>query len=143
MKRTVYLGGYLREDCEFDVRWRQEATVELHQSDCFRVLNPLRDKDEVGSSKGPEAKEKVHRDTQDIERADIVLLVVMPREGDRQSIGTFAELGIAHEAPGQKLIAFVSRDEAILDHFFIQTIATKTFRSPSDAVDFIKAHWSE
>ena len=145
MKKTVYLFGYLRKDCPFDLEWRKHAHDAFVAAEC-RVLDPARghaeklcDPVEVCDLFAPH--ELFHRDRQDILKADILFGVIQPRPQDRPPVGSLVELGMAHEMPGQRLVCLVSQDPDITEHPFVKETTTMIFSDLYHALDFVRANW--
>jgi nucleoside 2-deoxyribosyltransferase len=132
--KSVYLCGPITSD-PVTWQWRTEAKEYLDQRNVL-ALDPLRGK-ALGSIKGLGFESNipgwmfVQRDLIDLASSDAVLcnLLYIP---DRQSIGTFMELGIANA----KRIPFivVATHEHVLKHPFITELAVKVVDNVEDAL---------
>lgn len=120
LKKTVYLIGPMNDDPR-DSEWRDKATTAL-ESRGFRVLNPMR------------GNPSVERDCNDLAEASISL-AYFPYVPDRQSVGSFCEVGISHEQGNVLVVA--AHDNQILDHMFIRALANARFDNLDRAISYV------
>ena len=134
MQKTCYLGGTITDD-PLTWEWRATSTKYLEDRD-IKVLNPLRgiDLKSIGDE-GFRATTPMClstlRDWMDLDQSDIVLcnLTFVP---ERQSIGTFMELGyaVANKIP----FIVVSNHERIIAHPFITETAVQVLSDLEEAL---------
>jgi len=135
---NVYLSGTISADPKTH-RWRREAARLLASHMC---ISPMRGKDPAKiSASGLESDVPVslfvRRDLADIRGCD-VLLLYFPRDicpNGRQSIGTWAELGVAIER--RMPIVVVSDDPSVTQHPFLKIYAAAIVGTLKEAVKVI------
>ncbi len=116
----VYLAGTISKDPKH-LEWRKEIERTLDWT-VHDVVSPLRFQDPTQFTEGGLHDKSipdsffVATDMHDVRRCDIVFLVFWRNSG-RQSVGTWAEFGIA--ADHNKVIIVVTDDPDVADHPFI------------------------
>lgn len=134
--KTIYLAGNI-EGCHYNevTGWRDAVTCDLIHR--FKILNPMRDKEQlrdsiVGfqhNSKGCTAQEIFRRDTDDVFQSDIILAYITDK-----TIGTSWELGMAWTL--DKHIVIVTTPE-LAGHPFLSESADYLTNELDDAVKYL------
>ena len=135
----VYLAGTIVKDKQ-TAEWRTVAETTLRRLN-ISTRNPLRGKKPESISKDGltsniQGALFVARDLMDLRKSDVLLLVWLKGITQRQSIGTWCEMGIAMEL-GIPII-IVTDDPLAVDHPFVQEAATLVTGSLSEAINQIK-----
>lgn len=139
----VYLCGTITPDL-VHLEWREYAEQKLAEEG-IGVLSPVRGKDPRDwTMDGQDSVRKTHyahggfvpRDRRDIERCDAMLLHFMAEgDPDRQSIGTWVELGWAIEL-GTPVVVATDMD-AVATHPFVYRHAAKVCGTLDDALGYL------
>ena len=131
----VYLGGTFPKHSKraFDLCVEHHSKISAKlQGYGYKIITPLRGK---GGSEGYEPNEIVHRDEFDLDRADIMIcLMVEP------SIGSSMEIYRAREI-SQIPVIVVTNNPEVSNHYWIQAKATKVVKTINEAIDFLS--WLE
>lgn len=139
----VYLAGTITGDTATH-QWRRQAASDLSAIG-VATLDPLRGKDlralsEDGLRSDIPATLFVTRDEMDIERADVILMNTLGVEDlMRPSIGTWAEMGLAHDK--HKPLIIIADHVTVEEHPFIikwATLVVPTLRKAVEAIRFLK-----
>lgn len=128
--KIVYLSGTISDSNKTEL-WRVLAGALLEQEGIF-VLNPLR-----GRPGEVDDAMYVERDIVDVRGSDLVLLY-FPKEicPSRQSIGTWAEFGIA--VANKIPVVVVTDDVEIACHPFIRRFSMKVTPSMAEGLKAVK-----
>lgn len=138
---NVYLAGTITADPATH-KWREVAAQTLRNMGHI-AFSPMRDKNPATFSKdGLTSSEPpslfVERDEQDIQACDAVLFYTLGIEKlDRQSIGTWAELGLARAY--RKPIIVVADHPMVTEYPFIKKWAADVV--PTLAQGISRVHW--
>lgn len=132
MKRVIYTAGGIAglNPTEVENRFNaQKATLEALG---FEVLSPIRGKViDAECHQRYEPNEIVHRDLNDVTRAD--LIIATPSD---KSIGTFMEIFYASHVRHIPTIV-VATNEHIAKHYWIRYFSSKIVGSFDEAIDYI------
>jgi nucleoside 2-deoxyribosyltransferase len=135
LKKKLYLCGTITSDQECQ-QWRNDTIAALDGHPTIEVVDPLRGKN-FYSIKGLGFESEtpgwwfVTRDVEDVKNSDLLIcyLKYLPQ---RQSIGTFMELGIAvaYSIP----FIVISEHEEVLRHPFISELAAQIVPTLDEAI---------
>ena len=140
MMKTIYFAGTFAGFDLVDLAIKRKVTSDGLILRGFKVIDPLREKplDKLGKGsdydklyKELTPNEIVHRDLWDIDRSDIVLMLMT-----KPSIGCSCELMYAHLK--NKCIVVVSEVPEVLEHPWVKSLSTKVIdSSKEDYLDYI------
>ena len=140
----IYLCGSIGTvNIDEHLSWRQQAARELKSlvpTTGFRIYDPLRYQDPKSFTHGGLHDEKVPdsffvaADVMDVKRADVMLVVFWKQE--RQSVGTFMEMGMA--AILGKPIILVTDDSQVADHPFVHRFASVVCKTVEEGIAWIQ-----
>jgi nucleoside 2-deoxyribosyltransferase len=119
--KTVYLAGKITLDNE-NTEYRS-LVAPIFRDHSFHCLDPIRGKYDPGDWDSLPTNEIVARDLEDIRRANVVLAVIT--KGGRASFGTVSEIMFAYTLG--KPIIFVTNDESMVKHPWVETLVSKLF----------------
>lgn len=117
--KICYLAGTIQCD-HAATNYRAVAAKLLTE---FRVLDPLRGKKGILSQDAYTPNEILMRDLNDIERADVVLAVMM--KAKNSSFGTPCEIMFAwqHRTP----VILITDEEYLANHYWVRALCSKVF----------------
>ena len=139
---TVYLCGTITQDPKH-LEWRKRAKIELTKAD-IGTISPVRGKSPTDWQKDgldsiyPTIYDNgcfVPRDERDVRRCDAMLVYFIDK-GDRQSIGTWIEVGWAQDLNIPFVV--VSELQEVVQHPFIWKKAARICPTLDDALEYIK-----
>lgn len=138
--RIIYFGGTFAGNNLKELDSERQNYIAYLSTNNFKVLSPLRGvlnldgmAHEISAQFTP--NEIVHRDLDDINRADVVLLNMTS-----PSIGSACELMYCNER--SKPVIIVSENERVTGHPWINSLATKVLPNMVEALDFIVYNYS-
>jgi len=134
----VYLAASIEKGCPRTIEWRKEAIQQLYKYkiqgvDPTRTLNY---NEWVKNGRTYQDGGFVPRDIKDLRRCQAMLLYFCKDTNiNRQSIGTWCEMGIAYERHIPIIIC--SDVEEVISHEFIKQLSTKIFPSLEEACEYL------
>jgi hypothetical protein len=146
---TVYLCGSIGTvNIEEHLSWRERVSgaCDVANSDCaptnltFLVRDPLRYQNPASFTDGGLHDAKVPdsffvaMDVADVRRADVLFVVFWKQE--RQSVGTFMEMGMA--AGLGKPMILVTDDPQVADHPFVNRFVSIVCKSVDEGIAWLK-----
>ena len=134
-KMSLYLSGLIDvENLDLTYNWRNEA-IEYFKHYDVKIYNPLRNK---MLDKKPifDFNEIVDRDIYDLQKSDIILVnFIVDEKIKKIAFGTPMEIALAYWL--RKPIIFVSNDENVRRHYWVQRMSTKIFKEINQAMAYI------
>jgi hypothetical protein len=141
INKTLYYGGTFSGYNLLELDKERQKTREKLNSHGFKVLDPMRGGKNLNAlaetaNEFFSPNEIVHRDLRDIDRSEIVLL-----EMKKASIGSSCEL--MYSSLNKKIIIIISEEPSVINHFWVQSLATKILPDIDSTIDHLITFYGE
>lgn len=139
--KVVYLCGSIgTANIDDHLTWRKRVATEFEPYMQFDIRDPLRYQNPASFTHGglhdanvPDSF-FVAMDVADVKKADVLFVVFWQQQ--RQSVGTFMEMGMA--ALLGKLIILVTDDPQVADHPFVHRYASVVCKTVEEGIAWLK-----